>query len=173
MQRRLIEDLKELEDNIQSLRKKRCDGDLKKYHINVNDENFQRIFEILYKLLSAPDKSFEVVFKGIRYDFVNPTTEQEKDDMHQLRIDLIDTILKECYQRMVDGTDIWWTVTTFASGIDTLDCQVEIIGKEEHANQFDENGERITALPLDTSNYQVKQELENEHISEDQALDIN
>lgn len=161
MQRRLVEELKEIESNIQSIKGKYSNGMLRKYSINVNDEHWQRLFEILYKLLSAPDKAFEVTFKGVKYNFIYPSDSQEYDDMHQLRIDLIDGILTYCDEQMREDKNCWWMITTFASGIDTLDCQVEIIGKEEHENQVDENGERITALPLDTSNYQVKQELED------------
>ena len=154
MQRRLVEELKDLEVAIQAIKDKYANSILKKYSINVNDENWQRIFEILYKLLSAPDKAFEVTFKGESFSFIYPTTSEEQDDMHQLRIDLIDNILQECDSQMVAGNDTWWMVTAFASGIDTLDMQIEII-KEDVVNRVDENGEKITALPLDMDNYQI------------------
>ena len=47
--------------------------------------------------------------------------------------------------------------------------QIEIV-KEDIVNRVDENGERITALPLDENNYQVKLEREND--KPDQALDL-
>lgn len=172
MQRRLVEELKELEDNIQSIKDKYANGTFKKYSINVNDENWQRIFEILYKLLGASDKSFEVNFKGKDFNFIYPTTTEEECDMHGLRIDLIDLILQECYDQMLQGNDVWWMVTAFASGIDTLDMQIEIV-KEDVTNRVDENGHRITALPLDMDNYQIEmQRPEIEYDKQDQALDL-
>lgn len=155
MQRRLVEELKELEDNIQAIKDKHSDGAFKKYSLNVNDNNWQRIFEILYKLLGSGDKSFEVNFKGEDYNFIYPTTQEEEEEMHHLKNILIDKILFECSDQMLQGNDTWWMVTAFASGIDTLDMQIEIV-KEDFTNRVDENGERITALPLDMDNYQIE-----------------
>lgn len=138
MQRRLVEDLKELESNIQSIKDK--------YHTLSYKLNW---------LLSSPDKSFEVTFNGILYNFIYPTTRIEEVEMHNLRKKLLSEIFKECFNQMVDGKDPWWMVTAFASGIDTLDMQIEIV-KEDIINRVDENGKRITALPLDMDNYQIE-----------------
>src|SRR5690349_11195159 len=130
MQRRLVEELKELESNIQAIKDKYSNGTFKKYSINVNDKNWQRIFEILYKLLGASDKSFEVNFKGQDFNFIYPTTPEEEEEMHHTKNILIDYILKECSDQMLQGKDSWWMVTAFASGIDTLDMQIEIVKED-------------------------------------------
>lgn len=152
MQRRLVEELKELEDGIQSIKK-----------------SYMGIHSILNRLLAVGDKAFEVTFKDIKYDFIYPSDQSEKIEMDNLRKKLLSEIFKECCQQMIDGKDVWWMVTAFASGIDTLDMQIEIV-KEDVTNRVDENGERITALPLDESNYQVSQEMEYD--KPDQALDL-
>lgn len=153
MQRRLVEELKDLESNIQSIQ-----------------DSYKNIYSIIDKLIAAPDKAFEVSFKGIVYDFYHPVTGQEKIEIGNLRRKLLSELFKECFNQMIDGKDTWWMVTAFASGIDTLDMQIEIIGKEEHLNMVDDDGKRIKALPIDESNYQVKQEMEYD--TPDQALDI-
>lgn len=138
MQKRLIEELQILDLNINLIR-----------------DSYYNIEFVLNKLLSAPDKAFEVTFKDVVYNFVYPTTEQERQDMMHLRRDLLSELFKEVFIQMVDGKNPWDMIRVFASGIDTLDMQIEIIGKEEHLNLKDEDGNRITALPLDLKNYQI------------------
>ena len=152
MQRRLVEELKELEDGIQSIM-----------------DSYVDIYSIVDRLLATGDKSFEVNFKGVSYNFIYPSDQSEKIEMDNLRKKLLSEIFKECFNQMVDGKDPWWMVTAFASGVDTLDMQIEIV-KEDIINRVDENGERITALPLDMDNYQIKQEMEYD--KPDQALDL-
>lgn len=162
MQRRLVEELKELEENIQSI----------KDNSAISIGQYESICLVLNKLLSASDKSFEVFFKGKEYNFIYPTTESEKIEMDILRNGLIDNILKHCIVEMQNGKDTWWMVTAFASGIDTLDMQIEIV-KEDFTNRVDDNGQRITALPLDMENYQINlQRPEMEDVFKDQALDL-
>jgi hypothetical protein len=152
MQRRLFEELKEVEKNVQLIQ-----------------DSYKNIYALVNKLLKAPDKAFEVDFKGVQYNFIYPTTQTEKNEMRDLRRKLLSEIFKECFNQMVDGQDPWWMVTAFASGIDTLDMQIEIV-KEDVVNRVDESGERITALPLDMDNYQIKQEMEYD--KPDQTLDL-
>lgn len=155
MQRRLVEELQILDLNI-----------------NLIKDSYQNADFMLNRLISAPDKSFEVTFKGRVYNFIYPTTHSEKIDMDCLRKELISEVFRECFNQMVDGKDPWWMVTAFASGIDTLDMQIEIV-KEDVTNRVDEHGERITALPLDMENYQIEmQRPEIEYDKQDQALDL-
>ena len=154
MQRRLVEELKDLEIAIQSIKDKYAVGDIALDYLIWFNEGHS-IIRILHSLLSAPDKAFEVIFKDKEYNFIYPTTEDEYEAMNELRIDLIMAILKECVDQMYAGNDTWWMVTAFASGIDALDMRIEIIGKEEHLNQVDADGKKITALPLDLDNYQI------------------
>lgn len=165
MQRRLIEELIEIGNNTSAIH-----------------EAYRNIYSILNKLLSTPDKSFEVTFKGIEYKFIYPTTIEEKYDMAVLRKKLIPLLFKECLNKMVDyednimntKEDPWWIIEAFASGIDTLDMQIEIVGKEEHLNQTDADGKRVTALPLDMDNYQIdmqKPDVEFEDDTKTEKLD--
>lgn len=157
---------------------KRLNEELQILDINIKviQESYFAIDFILNKLLSAPDKSFEVTFKGVEYDFIYPTTQDEKQSMMILRRNLLRELFKEVFVQMVDGQNPWDMIKVFASGIDTLDMQIEII-KEDVVNRVDENDEKITALPLDMDNYQIemqKPEVEfNELDTEDQEMDSN
>ncbi len=181
MQRRLVEELHDLEIAIQFIKvfhekneEKWSNNDIKGKTIKniLSIEPFLiTIRSILDKLLSAPDKSFEVKFKGIDYNFIYPTTSQEQLEVGQLRWDLITEILSECIIDMGMGFDSWWMVTAFASGVDTLDMQIEIIGKEEHLNLKDAEGKRITALPLDLDNYQIEMQKPEVEFENDTATE--
>lgn len=149
MQRRLVEELKDLEFHIDEY-KNRVTGESRTKQI----ESLAAISCILRKIILAPDKSFDVVFKGIKYDFIYPTTNEDRGDIEEKAFELITSIINECRDQHAQGKDTWWMVTAFASGIDTLDMQIEII-KEDVSNRVDENGELITALPLDMDNYQI------------------
>lgn len=144
MQRRLIEDLQVIELNISLIK-----------------DSFDNLTFMLNKLLAAPDKSFEVVFKGIEYNFIYPTTPEENVSMIELRKKLLSEIFKEVFNQMVEGKSPWELITVFASGIDTLDMQVEIIGKDEMMAAKSDDGSN-PKIALDSNNYQVKQELEND-----------
>lgn len=140
-------------------------------NIKIIEESYFALGFMLNKLLSVPDKSFEVTFKGIQYDFIYPTTAAEKQSMMHLRKKLLAELFKEVFVQMVDGQNPWYMVTAFASGIDTLDMQVEIIGKEEMMAQKGVDGFN-PKVALDVSNYQVKQEMNNvEYIQEAQEMD--
>lgn len=182
MQRRLVEELKELESNIQSIKdyhEKNQEGwdiinqqgkTIKNMH--AIEKYAKNIRWILLSLLSAPDKAFEVVFKNKDYNFIYPSTSAEELQMDLLREELIINIVSHCIVEMSCGNDTWWMVTAFASGIDTLDMQIEIV-KEDFTNRVDDNGEKITALPLDMENYQINlQRPEIEDVFKDQALDL-
>ncbi len=143
MQRRLSEELQIVDLNIKML-----------------EEAYFNLGFILDRLLSAPDKSFEVTFRGVVYDFMYPTTAQEKQDMMHLRKKLLAELFKEVFIQMVDGQNPWNMITAFASGIDTLDMQVEIVGKEEMMTQKSEDGNN-PSIPLSLDNYQIKLEMED------------
>lgn len=143
MQRRLFEELQILDLNI-----------------NIIRDSYANLEFILNKLLMAPDKSFEVTFKGVQYDFIYPTTSEENQEMIALRKKLLSELFKEVFEQMVAGRNPWDLIRVFASGVDTLDMQIEIV-KEDVVNRVDENGQRITALPLDMDNYQIKNQRED------------
>lgn len=182
MQRRLVEELKDLEFHIQAIKdyhekhqerwdKNDMEGNTIKNMLKI-EKHTHAIRSILLYLLSAPDKAFEVMFKGKEYNFIYPSTPAEELQMALLREELVIQIVSHCIVEMNCGNDTWWMVTAFASGIDTLDMQIEIV-KEDVTNRVDENGERITALPLDMENYQIEmQRPEIEYDKQDQALDL-
>ena len=137
MQKRLSEELQVIDLNIKIL-----------------EDSYFNLGFMLNKLLSAPDKAFEVTFKGVAYDFIYPTTNEEKQAMMHMRKKLLSELFKEVFVQMVDGQNPWEMITAFASGIDTLDMQVEIVGKEEMMTQKDVDGSNLK-VALNLENYQV------------------
>ena len=132
----------------------------------------ERIFYIVRDLLLAPDKAFDVTFKDKRYDFFYPTTQQEQLEMIKQASILSRFIINECKERYDNGQDYWWMVTAFASGIDTLDMQIEIIGKEEHLAQRNEDGS-IPQIGLNMENYQVNLQKPTQEEIEDYLKENN
>ena len=101
MQRRLVEELKELEDNIQVIKNFILHtGPTSKEDDLIQREAYSRIYVKLHELLSVPDKSFEVNFRGIDYNFIYPSTVEESKEMENLRGELINEIMTYCFREM-------------------------------------------------------------------------
>src|SRR4029077_13318846 len=126
MQRRLIDDLIELEMYTEKI-----------------SEASTKCKHLLDKLLSAPDKSFEIVFCGELFDFDVPFTEEEHIQLSTKRSQLIEKLMMRGFAR-----DNWEEVLQLASGIDPLDMQCEIIKSSDLYNVTDNDGCPIKSLPL-------------------------
>lgn len=134
MQRRLIDDLVELEIYTEKI-----------------SAASAKCRELLDKLLSAPDKSFEIVFCGELFDFDLPFTDQERLELSEKRKQLIDKLMIRSF---VSGN--WDDILVFASGTDPLDMQCEIIRSQDLYPVTDSNGDAVTALPLNEDAHVVK-----------------
>lgn len=134
MKKRLYEYLSDLEEDIEFIARSK-----------------RSIRSTLYELLSAADKSFEVNFKGHHFDFFIASTPEEMQELEDLTFKLIDLVMADAL-----ATGDWSMVTIFAEGADPIDFQVEIINPEALYNVTDENGEIITALPLNEDAHVVK-----------------
>lgn len=145
MQRRLLDDLVELE-----------------IHTEKIAASVIKTRQILDNLLSAPDKSFEIIFCGELFDFDLPFTEEEHDELSKKRKQLIDKLMMRSF---ISGN--WEDILIFASGTDPLDMQCEIIKSEDLYNVTDSNGNIITALPINENSHVVKtQRLKDEDVQE-------
>lgn len=134
MQRRLIDDLVELELYTEKIA-----------------QSSIKCRQLLDRLLSAPDKSFEVSFCNELFDFNVPVTQQEYEQLAIKRKELIDKLMTQAF---VTGN--WDYVLAFASGIDPLEMQCEIIKSKDLYNVTDSNGCLITSLPLNEDAHVVK-----------------
>lgn len=152
MQKRLVEELKDLENLIEDYK-----DAVEEYRKSGQYLAIEKMFHILKDLLLAPDKSFEVIFKGKEYNFFFPSTVSERLEMIEQASLLSRSVIEECCNQYANGKDTWWMVTAFASGIDTLDMQIEIIGKEDHIAQRNEDGS-CKQIGLDVKNFQVSQQ---------------
>lgn len=126
MQRRLIDDLVELEMYTEKI-----------------SEASTKCRYLLDKLLSAPDKSFEIIFCGELFDFDVPFTQDEHDQLSNKRRQLIDKLMTRAFVN-----NNWDDILQLASGIDPLDMQCEIIKSSDLYNITDSDGCPIKALPL-------------------------
>jgi len=142
MQRRLIDDLVELEIYTEKIA-----------------QSSTKCRQLLDKLLSAPDKSFEVVFCGELFDFDLPFTEQEHIELSTKRRRLIDKLMTQAF---VTGN--WDYILAFASGADPLDMQCEIIKSQDLYNVTDSNGCVIKALPLNEEAHAVRSQRIKENV---------
>ena len=134
MQRRLIDDLIELELYTEKI-----------------SEAYTKCKQLLDKLLSAQDKSFEVMVDGELFDFDLAFTKEEHIQLSEKRRQLIEKIILLAFKH-----DDWSYVTAFAEGIDPLDMQCEIIRSEDIYPVLNENGELVTALPMNEDAHVVK-----------------
>jgi hypothetical protein len=134
MKKRLYEYLSDLEQDIE---------DLSRYKRSIRST--------LYELLSADDKSFEVHFKGHHFDFYIPTTPEEQIEIEKMRFKLIDLVMSDA---LITGD--WSMITIFAEGVDPIDFQVERVDLKDLYEVTDENGEIVTALPLNEDAHVVK-----------------
>lgn len=138
-----------LSDKYKSIEQSACE--IKKHYLECKHQ--------VSNLLMSNDKSFDVTFKGVEYNLFYPSTQDEKDEAIRLKDALLEQIFKQFFEDMIAGKDSSWMLTAFAAGTDPLDMQIEIV-KSEVLGLVDDQGNKITAIPLDQENYQVKQELE-------------
>ena len=143
------------------------DHDALKKQIDLLTGSLDEISYILDQILQQPDKAFTVTFKDVVYDFHPATTPEESEEFFVRRYKFIKKLLKHCTARHIDkypvpSDDIWNDILCFTLGVDPRDCQFEKIKQEDIYKVTDEKGEKITSIPLDLDNYQVKQELEKD-----------
>lgn len=134
MQRRLIDDLVELEIYTEKI-----------------SEAYTKCKQLMDRLLSASDKSFEVILDGKVYDFDVAFTHEEHIQLSMKRRQLIDALMLKAFVE-----NDWSYVLAFAEGTDPLDMQCEIIKSEDLYPVLDENGEMIKSLALNEDAHVVK-----------------
>ena len=116
----------------------------------------------LKKLLSRHDRTFYVSIGEKTYNFSYPVTLSEKVDWESKMEELVKEILKHCLIKMVDSLhqetkeiSAWDEVLVFAMGEPIEVYQVEKIDVSGEPN-LDENGEVVTALPINTQSQYVQ-----------------
>ena len=121
------------------------------------DDGIKRLKVTLDALLSMPDKSFTITFKKKCYDFYVPTTHDEVILMYKVRTDFIYALLVSVISRNVKKSKHGWNdILSFARGPDPKDFQIEKIDLSELYEVADENGKKITSLPLNNDSTYVK-----------------
>lgn len=135
-----------------------------------------KIKDILSRLISSSDKSFEVIYRDQHFDFFYPSTLQEQEDLAQQREYLINALLSDCLVDMIENPydsdpnkQLWRYIKLFASGADPLDYQIEKFDLKDLYPVHDDQGELVTALPLQEDSYYIEQERQD--VGQDQEVD--
>ena len=147
------------------------DHDALKKQIDLLTGSLDEISYLLDQILNQPDKGFTVTFKDKVYEFHPSSTKEENDESFIKRYTFIKKLLKHCTTRHIEqypepSDDIWNDILCFTLGVDPKDCQFEKISTKDiyevvNDIRVNDKGEKITSIPLDLDNYQVKQELED------------
>lgn len=94
----------------------------------------QGLKNTLDNLLSSKDRSFSVSFDGIQYEFNKPTSQQELQDLENLKETFIQKLLLRSFEDMLiadkDNNACWDNVLIFAMGNPIEDYQIEKIKEE-------------------------------------------
>lgn len=124
------------------------------------ESGLEEINSTLNFLLQRNDKSFSIVFKKKQYEFIPATTPEEKVRMIQVRQGFIKLLLKQVINKNLSNTLFkkygWDDILAFAAGPDPKDFQYEKISLDQLHEITDENGEKITSLPLNQDSTYVK-----------------
>ena len=131
--------------------------------INFLEEGLDELNATLHEILNMQDKSFTVTFKGKVYDFHPATTDEELASMYYLAENFIQKLLVHVVSKNIKTSNKpksmaygWDDILSFASGPDPKDYQYEKISVDQLYEIADENGEKITSLPLNLDSSYVK-----------------
>lgn len=104
----------------------------------------------LDRLLSSKDRSFNVSFDGVQYDFFIPTTQEELQELENLKEVFIKKLLLRTFEDMIqypswdimESTSCWDNILIFAMGNPIEDYQIEKI-KEENVYEVTDSQSKI------------------------------
>ncbi len=129
---------------------------------NINT-GLEEVYCILDKILSEPEKDYDLTFKKEVFNLYTPFTKDEKKDVENKRRTYIKLILEYVLKKRIkslkgdidyfpkDIFEIWYA---FSYGADPEDHKVEILNLKEVFKEGDE--EFGTSRPLDKESYQVR-----------------
>ena len=127
------------------------------------EEGLDELNATLHQILKRPDKSFTINFKGKIYDFHPVTTNEESVFMYYQRERFIKLLMVHVISKNIKSklNYNWDDILSFAMGPDPKDFQYEKISVDQLYDVTDENGEKITSLPLNQDSVYVKMQNPN------------
>ncbi len=138
------------------------------------------LLEDLDKVMDCDAKDFVVTYKKKTYDLHKPVdleeSVQQKLLRRQLSIALTERCIKIFFKQLkknkqdLDFSRTWEDILCFAMGEDPEDHKFEKF-TEESVYEIDDNGERVTALPINFDNYQVKNDLGYFDVEQSKSMD--
>lgn len=138
------------------------------------------ILEGMIEIMSQDEKDFVITYKGKTYNICNPTDFSEKLEQEKMTrkisLILIEKCIRILFKRLkankLDFDDVWNDVLAFEQGANLDDHKFEKY-EEVVADRFDDNGEKVTSIPLDFDSYQVKNDLGFLDDKQDQDMDLH
>lgn len=135
---------------------------------NANQVTFsiENLIESLQEEMCQQEKDFIITYKNKTYSIMNAIDKEETIAQESLRrkvaIILVEKCIRLLFIRLKKNdlalNDIWDDVLCFTQGADLDDHKFEKY-EEIAVDQFDQNGEKVTSIPLDFDSYQVKNDL--------------
>lgn len=117
------------------------------------ESGIETVLKNLNDLLSSPRYIFEIKYNRKDYKFIPSTTIEEKEQMDSHRNEFISKLLKNTINRNIKDKNYGWNdLMSFCTGLDSRDYEIIKVTESEYKPEVDENGERITAKPLDAFN---------------------
>jgi len=112
------------------------------------------------KLLSQPEKDFEIHLLGEDFYFSQAITSQEYEELVILRHKFIKKVLKYCINKYIDTDDIesFSLINDLFLGPDPKEFQLEKIEENNSYIMTDLGGEPIKSIALDTDTIYVQSE---------------
>lgn len=133
-------------------------------------ESLKALRSSLMEHLNDTDKSYEITLNKKSFEIWHPFDGEEMAESHQIKSDFIEEVVSLCVRNYLKR-DQDALVEADPFGFIELLFRVEdparrkmewVEGEEEEVARVDENGEKITHLPLDTESFLVKTQIESE-----------
>jgi len=121
------------------------------------ESSIDGVISTLGDILSRENKTFTVKYKGQLYDFHPSVTLEEVTHMNNMRVKFIKRVVAGVVSRNIlkKSTD-WNDILSFAMGPDPKHFQFYKIKLDEVFAVADEEGDKVTSLPLNQKSIYVK-----------------
>ena len=114
------------------------------------ESGLKKVIQNLNSLLADRRYITEIKYNKKDYNFIPPTTIEEKKEIDALRDDFIKRLLKNTINRNIKNSDYGWDdILSFSQGANVEDYEITKAEKVSYMPEVDADGKRITAKPLD------------------------
>ena len=117
------------------------------------ESGLKKVIQNLNSLLADRRYITEIKYNKKDYNFIPPTTIEEKKEIDALRDDFIKRLLKNTISRNIKNSEYGWDdILSFSKGPDVTRFEITQAEKISYMPELDKDGKRVTSKPLDTNN---------------------